>query len=281
MTGKILVFGALGRVGSAVIKALPETAQIVAADLDFAKASFPPNVETRVFDFNHPPRDLSPLFAGVARMFILWPPGVDVKKAMQPVIRAAAQAGVRQAVYLSILGADRLKIVPHRTVEKLLEASGMNWVFVRSAYFMQNLSGIHAPEIKNQAEIYIPAGGVTLGLVDVRDVAAVIAKSLVEDHQNRAYSLTGGQALTFEQVAREFADVLQRPVRYGNPSAICFWRHMRQRGIPAGLVAFMLIEYAATKLGKSGHVTTQVGDLLGRPPISLRQFVQDHAYIWQ
>ena len=280
-SAKILVFGALGRVGSEIIKALPVGTPVRAADLTPEKMDFPDHVERVKFDFNHPPTDLQPLFAGVDRMFLLWPPGVDVNKSIAPVIEAAAHAGVQQVVFLSILDADKLKIVPHRAVEKLLTTSGMRWVFLRCAYFMQNLSGIHALEIRKQDQIFIPAGSGSLGLIDVRDIAAVAAKALVENHANQVYSLTGGEALSFRQAAAIFSQVLGRPVVYASPSIGGFFLAMRRRGILIGLVIFMIIEYTAARTGRSNKVTNQVRQLLGRPPITLRQFVEDHRQIWQ
>lgn len=279
MSEKILIFGALGRVGSAIIQALPRSVEIRAADIA-DQGDFPENVEPVIFDFNHPPADWGYLFSGVTKMFLLWPPGVSANKALPPVIEAAVANGVKQVVFLSILGADKLKVVPHRSVEKMLEESGLEWVFLRSAYFMQNLTGMHAPEIRERGEVFIPAGHGTLGLVDVRDVGAVGAKVLMEGHSNRAYNLTGGQALTFTQAAEQFTETLGRPVRYSNPSVIQFFRAMRKRGVPTGLAIFMIVEYTATKLGKSGLVTQDVEHLLGRPPISFRQFVSDHQTVW-
>lgn len=277
---KMLIFGALGRMGGEIIKALPADTPIRAADISI-DGDYPENVEPFLFDINAPPADITPLFDEVERMFLLWPPGVDVKQSMAPLITAAAKHGVKQAVFLSILGADQLKIVPHRAVEQLLEASGMDWVFLRSAYFMQNLSGIHAPDIRELDEVFIPAGKGNIGLVDVRDVAAVGAKALLEGHKNVAYSLTGPKALTFKEVAEEFSQGLEKPIQYSNPNIIKFVRHMLKRGVPFGLALFMVIEYTATKLGKSGLVTNEIENVLGRSPQPLSHFIADYKTAWQ
>ena len=281
MCDKFLVLGARGRVGSQIIKALPANVQVKAADVDMRAADLPGNVEPVSFDLTQPPEDWSAIFEDVRGMFLLWPPGVDVKKSVLPFIKAAAQHSVRQAVFLSILSADKLRIVPHRAVERALEASGMAWVFLRSAYFMQNLSGMHAQEIREQDEIFIPAGSGRLSMVDVRDVAAVGAKALLEGHANIAYELTGPEALSFKQLAEQLSAVLGRPIRYGNPAGLRFWRSMRQRGIPAGLVAFMLVEYAATRLHLSSRVTDGVERLLGRPATSFTAFAEQNLPAWQ
>ena len=279
MTERILIFGALGRVGSAVIKALPPDTPIRAADLS-SGVDYPKNVESFLFDLTDPSQSYSELFEGMKKMFLIWPPGTNAKTDLPPLIRAAEKQGVKQVVFLSILEADKLRVVPHRAVELMLEESGMDWVFIRSAYFMQNLSGIHAPEIKENGEIFMPAGYGKIGLIDVRDVAAVAAKALIEGHQNQAYNLTGPQALNFNEVAGVFTEVLGRQISYANPGAIRFFRTMRKREIPAGLAVFMVIEYLMTKLGKSGLVTGEVERLLGKPATPLKEFVADFAACW-
>lgn len=276
----ILVIGALGRMGLAVINTLPAGTPIRAADLSEGEG-LPPHVEAVVFDIARQPADYDRLLAGIERIFLIWPPGTSTNAVMPPLIQAAAAREVKQVVFLSILGADKLKIVPHRAVEKMLEESGMDWVFLRSAYFMQNLSGIHADEIRKQDEIFLPAGNGRIGMVDVRDVAAVAAKALLEGHKNIAYNLTGPAAMTFSEIARVFSEVLGRKITYSNPGGLRFWRRMRQRGVPGGLAAFMMIEYLMTRLGKSDVLTDEVKKQLGRPATPLKRFVADYADCWE
>ncbi len=137
------------------------------------------------------------------------------------------------------------------------------------------------PEIRGLDQIFLPAGSGTLGFVDVRDVAAVGAKALLDKPRNIAYSPTGPEALTFNQTTAIFSWVLGRKINYSNPGSMRFFRHMRGRGMPTGLVVYMIIEYLMTKLGKSGRVTDEVERIIGRQATSLEQFVVDHATAWQ
>jgi len=275
---KFLIFGARGRVGSELISALPPDVPLRAADI--ASGEYPAHVEQVRVDLNHGVKDWEQLFAGITGMFLLWPPGVRVQRVYPSLLEAAESRGVRQVVFLSILGADKLRMVPHRAIEKLLLESGMDWVFLRSAYFMQNLSGIHAQEIREQNEIFLPAGRGKLGLVDVRDLAAVASRALLEGFQNQVLEITGPQALDFYQAADIFSRVLGRPIYYRDPAVPSFFLRMRRRAVPVGLVVFMILEYLATKLGKSGQVTNQVERILNRPATPLELFVGDYAPVW-
>ena len=77
---------------------------------------------------------------------------------------------------------------------------------------MQNLSGVHAFEIKHFSRIVIPAGGALTSFVDSEDIGEMTAKILTEPdkHVNKAYDLTGPEALTCNSSDRS-AHLLRRP----------------------------------------------------------------------
>ena len=238
MTAPVLVTGAPGNVGTPLVAELLRLGapvRVAARHAAAARAALGDAVDLSPFDFERPDT-FGPALAGVERMFLLRPPQIaDVDGAIAPALRAAEAAGVRHVVFLSIQGAEKNRIVPHRKVEERLRASGMAWTFVRAAYFMQNLSTTHAPEIRELDEIWVPAGRSSrTAHVDARDVAAVAARALVEDgHGGRAYTPTGPAALTYDEVAALLTAELGRPIRYADPGLLAYWRRMRRRGMPA------------------------------------------------
>jgi uncharacterized protein YbjT (DUF2867 family) len=286
---RVLVTGATGTVGRPLVSRLADSAVSVRAAVrspgearpkfeaeftgDRAEPAGPEYVE---FDFERP-ETWGAALENVDRLFVLIPPAVGVAPVTE-FVDAAARVGVEHVVCLSILGAEKFPFLPHRRVEKHLERSGMAWTFLRSSWFMQNLSGIHRPEIVGRDEIFVPAGDGVLSFTDGRDVAAAAAAVLTEScHRNRAYDLTGPEALNFHDVAEVFTDTLDRRIAYADPSRLHFVRHMFRRGVPAGMIAFMTVEYSVVRLGKSGRTTDDVETLLGRPPRTLRTFVEDYA----
>ncbi len=146
---------------------------------------------------------------------------------------------------------------------------------------MQNLSTTHRLDIKEYGQIYVPAGKGKTSFIDVRDIAAVAAKTLMEDgHENKAYPLTGDIALDYSQVAVIFSGVLGRRITYPNPSILAFARRMRQRGLNWSYIGVMIGIYTTARLGLAGGVTSDAHDLLGRPTITMQQFVQDYGDCW-
>jgi uncharacterized protein YbjT (DUF2867 family) len=233
------------------------------------------------FDFTEP-ATYAPAFRGARRLFLVRPPAIAaVWRSIFPALRAAREAGVRHIVFLSLLGAEQNPLVPHRWVEWYLQSLDVEWTFLRPSFFMQNLVTTHRNEIRDRNEIFVPAGDGRTSFIDARDVAAVAVRALTETgHANRAYALTGAEALTYGEVAHILSDVLGRPIRYRDPSLLDFVR--RQLGQkPLGFVLVMAGIYLTARWGLAGRTTDTVHRLLERPPITLQQFARDYQSAWE
>ena len=278
-SGRVLVTGATGTVGTPLVRRLLEAGapvRVATRDPERARDEFGDAPEYVEFDLGRP-ETWGAALQGADRLFLLFPPGSGVG-AVIDFVDAAERVGVERAAFLSILGAEKLPILPHRRIEKHLAGTDVAWTFLRASWFAQNLSEIHRREIVDRDEIYVPAGEGVLSVTDARDVAATAATILTEPgHEGRAYDLTGPAALDFREVADVFSDALDRPIAYADPSRPAFALAMYRRGFSAGFVAFMIAEYSVVRLGFSGRTTDDVEAVLGRPPRTLREFVDDYA----
>ena len=280
---RILVTGATGTVGTPLVADLRDSGALVrvaSRTPETARDRFGDDVEYVEFDLARP-ETWGCTLESVDRLFLLIPPDAGVDP-VREFVDAADRVGVSHVVTLSILGAEKLPVLPHRRVEKHVEGRGPDYTFLRASWFMQNLSEIHRREIVEHDELFVPAGDGVLSFTDARDVAAVAAVALTEPgHENRAYDLTGPDALDFHAVATVFSGVLDREITYESPSRLAFARHMYARGEPLGFVAFMVLEYSVVRLGFSGRTTDTVEAILGRPPTALRAFVEDYREEFQ
>jgi uncharacterized protein YbjT (DUF2867 family) len=143
---------------------------------------------------------------------------------------------------------------------------------------MQNLVEVHNRDIVEHDEIFVPAGTGETSFVDARDVAGVGVAALTESgHENRAYDVTGADALTYYEVAEVFSDVLDREIRYANPGLVEFAVEMYRRGLSPSYVVVMLGIYTTARVGLAGRVSGDVRTVLGRSPRTMREFVDDYA----
>lgn len=283
MEDKILVTGATGRVGREVVRSLLDRGQpVVAAAMDEQDAGHVQDqAEARLFDFGVP-ETYPGAFEGVSKLFLMRPPQItDVKRYLFPVVDYARDAGIEHVAFLSLIGIEQNKRVPHYKVEQYLEPSGVPYTFLRPSFYMQNLDTIHRQEIVDGV-IAVPVGKGKTSFVDVRDIGAVAAKVLSEPgHENRTYELTGGEALDYHQVADLFTEVLGRKVTYTDPSLPRFVWETVARGTKLPYALVMAFLYTQTKRGMADRVTDQVEQLLGRPPTTMRQYIEDYAEVWR
>jgi uncharacterized protein YbjT (DUF2867 family) len=282
----IVVTGPNGNVGTELVRLLLADGRLpfrIAANSPARiEALYGPDAPKVKFSFDD--RSTWPAtLAGVSTLFLLFPlpHPRTARRWMLPFVDAAAQAGARHIVYLSVPTAGDTKLVPHHTVERAIEACGVPHTFLRAAFFSQNLCRditTHAVDIATSDEILIPAGRGKTSFVDSRDVAEVAVSVMREpaDHLGKAHVLTGPEALDYHAVAAIFSEVLGRPIRYAEPSFPRFWRTVGPR-VTWDTLLFMSGVYWLTRAGKNAPMTDTLGQLLGRHPRTMREFVADHA----
>jgi uncharacterized protein YbjT (DUF2867 family) len=282
-TANLLVLGALGNVGTEVVKALQGTGGTIrAGDLfpEKIQQRFGEQVDAVAFNFSQP-ETYETTFQGIEKAFIMRPPQIsNIQREMVPAMQAAKTAGVKHFVFLSLIGIEQNTVVPHYKVEQYLKASEMNFTFLRCSFFMQNFNTVHCAEIRDNDEIYIPVGKSRSSFIDVRDIGAVAALCLTQHgHENKAYELTGSEGLDYYQVAELFTQVLGRKISYKNPPALAFFlRQIRKSPLIFALVTTWL--YSNTKGGMANQVTGEVRRLTGRDPIPMKQYIQDYKENW-
>ena len=284
MTTPILVTGALGNVGAAVVNHLLEkgyTVRVGDIDLGKLKERFGDSVEAVCFDFSDP-TTYEATFRGVQKMFLMRPPHVtNIKRDMYPSIDAAKRAGVNHVVFLSLIGIENAKYVPHYKLEQYLQKIGLQTTFLRCSFFMQNLNTTHRKEIQERSEIFVPVGKAKTSFIDVRDIGAVAAVTLTkEGHAGNNYDLTGSEGLDYWEVAQIMSEVLGRKITYRNPNPLSFLIETVRRGIPFRFAVVMLGLYTSTRFGMAEPITNEVERLTGRKSITFRQYAQDYRDAW-
>jgi uncharacterized protein YbjT (DUF2867 family) len=284
---QVLITGATGTVGREVAAALTSSTgtscTIKAAVRDVTKAAptLPTETDVVAFDFLEP-ETFDTALDGIQRCFLVRPPALATpQQDMAPFLDAMVEVGVEHVVFLSLLGVEHNRRTPHYRIEQLIRQREMAYTFLRPGFFMQNLNTFYRDDIRLHDEITIPAGRGKTGFIDVRDIAAVAAKVLTEaGHAGAAYELTGAEALDYFEVAAIMSDVLNRTITYTKPSPRAYRRRMRARGLPEDFIKVMTKLYIPVRLGLAGQTTEEVGRLLGRPPMTMRQYVEDYRSAW-
>lgn len=292
----ILVTGATGNVGRAVVESLLLAGHAVRALVTEpieAAQTFEPAAAVRLrfvhFDFGNP-HTFESAFAGASHLFLMRPPAIGEAAVITDAVRAAQRLGVQRVAFLSIQGAEHNPLVPHHAIERALidmaqEHPQFSYTMLRAAFFMQNLSTTHAADIREHSELLVPAGDGRTAFVDARDVGAAAARVLADPdgtaYANRAFELTGTEAVTYDEVAAILSRVLGRPIVYCHPGALRFYRAMRARGHSRAFVGVMVALYTTARLGLADHLSPDLAMLLGRTPTTLAAFAEASVEVWR
>lgn len=284
MDAEIFVTGAPGNVGTEVVRELQRQGVPFRVGVFNAVAALEsnPGIEVVPFDFLRPETH-RPAFRGIKHLFLVRPPALaNVERDIAPAVRTAIACGVEHIVFLSLQGVEKNRVVPHHKIEQLIVESGVHYTFLRASFFMQNLSTTQAEEIRVQGEIALPVGKAKTSFIDVRDIAAVAVRTLTEaQHVDRIYTLTGGESLDYTEVAAKLSLVLNRRIRYTNPSAIQFIARQLQAGHKLDYTLVVAALYTITRFGNAKQTSRDVEAILGRAPISFDQFAYDYRACWQ
>ncbi|TXS47745.1 NAD-dependent epimerase/dehydratase family protein [Streptomyces sp. t39] len=280
----MLVTGATGRIGRGVIGELLGAGVPVRALTRRAApaAALPAGVDVVTGDLTVP-ASLDRALRGTGAVFLLWtaPPAA----APATVERLAAHG--RRVVLLSS---------PHRTphpffqqpnpmaalhagIERLVAAAGIEATVVRPGMFASNASAWWAPAVRTGDVVHWPYGAAETAPVDDRDIAAVVARTLVDDgHAGGDHVLTGPASLSQADQVGIIGDVLGRPLRFAELTPEEF--RGRTEGQWPRQVVEMLLAAWGSATDRPAHVTSSVADILGAPPRSFARWVADHAEVF-
>jgi len=280
----ILITGASGNVGREVVKqALAVGLKIRATFQSPAVAAkAPAGLEGVIMDYAKP-ETIRPALQGVEKIFLVGPPVRDLPALEANFVKEVRAAGRKHIVKLSALG-GRESMFPsgHRDSEENIEASGLPYTFLRPNGFMQNLVNYNAGTIRSQNAFYGCQGNGAVSIVDIRDIAAVAVIVLAATgHEGKSYGLTGGEALTNEQVAEKLSRVAGRKISYVDLPVAELKKGILSAGTPEWSADALLDLQRFYREGKAGLMTDDVERLTGRKPITFDQFARDYAFAFR
>ena len=283
----ICVTGAGGTVGREVVTQLESgSAPFRAAYFSHekAEAARARGIDAVILDYNRP-ESLRAAFQGCDRLFLLGPNLLNQSELERNAVEASKAVGVRHIVKQSVMGAGEESFSlarVHRPVEKALESSGLAWTFLRPSSFMQNVVTYMGETIKAEGAFGSASGEAKISHVDVRDIAAVAVKALTEpNHEGKAYTLTGPEALTYDELASELSKVLGRPISHINLSPSDLKNGMLAGGMPEEIADRMLDLERYYREDQASRITDDIKQVTGRNPRRFAQYARDCASLLQ
>ena len=289
MTETLLVTGASGQLGRAVINHLLEAQKVAPASI-IATTRDPENlgdlaalgVAVRAADFNDK-ASLEKAFDGADRVLIISTGDLDLKtgrrlKQHETAVAAAKAAGVSHLLYTSMPnpepGSPVLFAGDHYGTEEAIKASGIAYTIFRNGWYQENLF-MSLPHAIASGKWHTSAadGRIAHGARD--DMAAAIAAGLASgSKESHIYTLTGPQAYTTNEIAALVSEVTGKPLEVIQLPDEALTEGVKAAGVPEDFARIIVSFDANTRAGRIAEVTDAVEKLSGRKSRTLKQFLE-------
>jgi uncharacterized protein YbjT (DUF2867 family) len=281
----ILVTGAAGKTGRAVIRALTARGEAVRAlvhrpeQVGLVKRL---GAQQAITGDMHAQEQMTRATQGIQAMYHICPNmSRDEVEIGEVAISAARSAGVEHFVYHSVLH-PQTEAMPHHwhklRVEERLFESGLRYTILQPSAYMQNVL-VHWGLITEQGIFPVPYAIETrLGMVDLEDVAAAAVVVLTrQGHAGATYELAGTEALSQIEVSAALSQELGRPIQARAIPLEEWERQARCAGMgdyQVETLIKMFHYYECHGLWGNPHVLSW---LLGRPPTSFAAVIRRAA----
>jgi len=281
---RTLIIGGTGTVGRQVLFQLLQRGTAVRVLTRNPEAArFPPQVEVACGDLTRA-ETLDACLEGINAVFLVW---VAAPAAIAPAIEQITRQA-RRIVFLSAPLKTAHPLFQHpnpaRTlalqVEERIEASGLQWTFLRPGMFAANARHWWGPQIRAGDAVRWPCLSVPTAPIDERDIAAVAVRALSEDgHVGAEYVLTGPQSLSqFEQLLT-IGRAIGRSLRIEEITPDQARRELL-RIMPEPIINMLLDAWAAAS-GQPAFVTSTIEEVTGEPARTFLEWASDHAMEFQ
>ena len=275
----ILVTGAAGKTGQAIIRALTKQRAAVRALVhrnEQAALVKKLGAQEQIIGDLRSETFLRQAASGTDAIYHICPNmSPDEFSIGQMAITAARATGVKRFVFHSVLH-PQTESMPHHwnklRVEERLFESGLDFTILQPAAYMQNILAGWTTII--QEGIYrVPYPVETrLGMVDLEDVATAAAIVLTESgHSGAIYELAGPEPLTQTEVAAILSEILGRPVRAEQVPIAAWSRQARASGLDAHKIETLVKMFHYYEQFDFWGNPRVLGWLLNRPPKSAFQ----------
>lgn len=168
----------------------------------------------------------------------------------------------------------------HWLAEQALEWSGLPLVTMRPTVFFEGFFRLLAAEgVRERDELAVPLGSGRTSPVSAVDVARAVSVILDDPapHIGKVYNLTGPESADLEHYARVFSEVLGRTIHYRDVPVSAWAAKLREMGVPEHLVKHFSTMGELHAQGRYDRMTDDVFKLTGKAPMSMHDFVKQHA----
>jgi NAD(P)H dehydrogenase (quinone) len=278
---KILVTGATGHLGSAVIKQLLK--HIAANQISIITRNEEKRAEFEAKGFNAFLGNYDDIISLQNAMdgvdTVLFISGGDQGDMMQEhrnIVEAAKNTGVKRIAYTSRCLHDRTTLVNqlmvrHFDTEDYIIKSGLKHIFFRNILYMDTIPQFIGGAGALDRGIFLPAGDGVVSYALRSEMGEAMANVLLKvSTGNKIYNFTGNTLYSFNDIATALSELTSKEVKYTDVDATAFAGMMKQRNLPDAVIHKILDFITDIKHNQEADIYSDLENMLGRKPTGLK-----------
>jgi NAD(P)H dehydrogenase (quinone) len=284
----ILVTGATGQYGKSTIDFLLKMGihpgEITALVRDEGKADdlVTKGVRVKTADYDNY-ASLLDAFKGIDKLLLV--SGSDIAnraKQHENVINAAKETGVKHVLYTSFERKNETSTSPisfvansHIATENFIKASGLTYTILRNNLYLDILPMFFGDHLL-ESGVFLPAGETKGAFASRLDMAEATANIIVGiGHENREYAFSNSENVSISEITESLSAVLGKDISYVSPTAEVYIDTLTKAGVPNEYVGMFAGFSEAIKQGEFLVNKSDLEHLLGRKPLSAKDFLLD------
>jgi NAD(P)H dehydrogenase (quinone) len=279
----LVVTGASGHLGRLTVQAL--LARGAAPNRIVATARTPENltdlaetgVVVRYADYGDP-QSLKEALAGADRVLLISSNAVGQRIAQHGnVVDAAREAGVDLIAYTSAPRADTTEMLlaaEHAATEQLIRDSGLDYVFLRNSWYLENYTEQLATTLQHKAILGSAGNGPVSGASRADYAAAAAAVLAGDGPRNHTYELGGDTAFTLSEYAETLSGLVGETIAYVDQPPAEYQAFLESVGLPEPMARVMADSDVAVARGDLLVESGDLSRLIGRPTTRLTDAIR-------
>lgn len=278
---KILVTGATGHLGGAVIETLLKKIPSGRISILTRKEEKQSQFKAKGFNaFIGSYEDITSLEKAMEDVeIVLLISSGDQGNRMQEhknVIDTAKKTGVKHIAYTSrclnnrnIL-ANQL-MVEHFETEDYILNSGLGHTFFRNSLYMDAIPQFIGGDRALEKGIFLPAGDGKVSFALRSEMGEAMANVLLNGNsEKRVYNFTGNKHYSFFAIAAALTELTGREVKYTNVETALYKEMMKQRNLPEPVIQKIVDFITDIKNNQEANIYNDLENQLGRKPTGLK-----------
>ena len=162
----------------------------------------------------------------------------------------------------------------HIKTEKWLKESGISYTILKNNLYMDFLPGFIGEKVLESGVIYVPAENGKVGAVLRSEMAEGAASVLATTgHEGKEYDFTNAEAVTYQEIAETISKASGKTINYISPSAEDYGNTLAKYDVPAEVIGIFSSFAVAQAKGELDGESADLEKLLGRKPLSIKDFL--------